>query len=52
MLCDFQKSQNNKKKDVKFSEEDVISFTNLWVEIKPVFQADTFLNIQCLMLIY
>lgn len=48
MLSVFQKSQNNKKKDVKFSEEDVIiSFTNLWVEVKPVFQADTFLNIQC-----
>lgn len=39
------KSQSNKKKDAKFSEEDVIiSFIYLWVEVKPVFQADTFLN--------
>jgi len=45
MLCVFHKSQNNKKKDVEFSEEDVIfSFKNLWVEVKLVFQADTFLN--------
>lgn len=45
MLCVFQKSQSNKKKDVEFSEEGVIiSFIILWVEVKPVFQADTLLN--------
>lgn len=49
MLGVFQKSQNNKEEDVDFSEQKMImSFINLWLEVKSVFQADR-INIQRLM---
>lgn len=53
MLCFFEKFQNNKNKDVESSEEDVIiPFINLWIEVKPVFHVDAFINKYTMLDIY
>lgn len=47
----FEKFWNNK--DVESSEEDVIiSFINLWIEVKPVFHVDAFINKYAMLDIY